>query len=65
MPSENPAVFLSHTSKNNPFVDDVRRRLLGRGFTVLEDNQFQPGDTLPDNIQGSILLRVRICEKEG
>lgn len=45
-------VFVSHTSRNDPFVAALKHRLEGRGYTVLEDSQFVPGDNLPDNVRG-------------
>lgn len=45
-------VFVSHTSKNDPFVAALKHRLESRGYTVLEDSQFIPGDILPDNVKG-------------
>ncbi len=45
-------VFVSHTSRNDPFVAALRLRLESRGYTVLEDSQFIPGDNLPDNVRG-------------
>ncbi len=47
-------VFVSHTSKNDPFVAALRLRLESRGYTVREDSQFIPGDNLPDNVRGFI-----------
>lgn len=44
-------VFVSHTSKNDPFVAALKHRLESRGYTVLEDSQFVPGDVLPDNVR--------------
>lgn len=45
-------VFVSHTSKNDPFVAALKHRLESRGYTVLEDSQFVPGDILPENVKG-------------
>lgn len=47
-------VFVSHTSKNDPFVSALKHRLEGRGYTVLEDSQFVPGDNLPDNVRACL-----------
>jgi hypothetical protein len=44
-------VFVSHTSRNDSFVAALRLRLESRGYTVLEDSQFVPGDNLPDNVR--------------
>lgn len=44
-------LFLSHTSRNDPFVAQLRQRLEGRRYTVLEDSQLKPGDTLPDEVR--------------
>lgn len=45
-------VFVSHTSKNDRFVADLKHRLESRSYTVLEDSQFVPGDILPENVRG-------------
>ncbi len=45
-------IFVSHTSKNDPFVAALKRRLESRGYTVLEDSQFIPGDNLRDDVRG-------------
>lgn len=45
-------VFVSHTSRNDPFVAALRRRLESRSYTVLEDSQFVPGDILPEDVKG-------------
>ena len=47
-------VFVSHTSRNDPFVARLRARLERRGYTVLEDSQFVPGDELPTDVHNSI-----------
>lgn len=47
-------VFVSHTSKNDPFVADLKHRLESRSYNVLEDSQFVPGDILPDNVRRNI-----------
>ncbi|TWU03003.1 CHAT domain-containing protein [Stieleria varia] len=47
-------VFVSHTSKNNSFVDSLRHRLESREFTVLEDSQFGAGENLPDSVRDFI-----------
>lgn len=47
-------VFISHTSRNDRFVAALRQRLELRGYTVLEDSQFVPGDILPENVRGFI-----------
>ncbi len=44
--------FVSHTSKNDLFVAALKHRLESRGYTVLEDSQFVPGDILPENVKG-------------
>lgn len=44
-------VFVSHTSSNNAFVAALRHRLEFRGYTVLEDSQFVPGEVLPTAVR--------------
>ena len=44
-------VFVSHTSPDDHFVASLRLRLQGRGYTVLEDSQFVPGDVLTEDLK--------------
>ena len=47
-------IFLSHTSKNDPFVRDLRLKLEQRGYAVAEDSTFRGGDNLPLSIKAAI-----------
>ena len=47
-------IFLSHTSKNDPFVRDLRLKMEQRGYTVVEDSAFRSGDNLSDSVRTAI-----------
>ena len=47
-------IFLSHTTKNDPFVRDLRLRLEQRGYSVVEDSSFRGGDNLPESVKAGI-----------
>ncbi len=47
-------VFVSHTTKDDPFVASLRQRLENRGYEVLEDSQFAVGEEQSAQIKAFI-----------